>query len=101
MKKMFDGLETGMPPEQFQTIVDEYHKARELWPLTVIASRYGGTYEGGLFVAFHTTPWEVPEGAMDSDIECAEFYRHNSHQIGVGSTPQAAIDDLKAKLADK
>jgi hypothetical protein len=31
-----------------------------LCPVTIIATRYGGTYEGGAWAAFPLDPWQVP-----------------------------------------
>ena len=47
---------------------------RQIYPVTIIRSRYGGVYEGGRWVAFLCSHEEVPEGAIGDDVECAEFW---------------------------
>lgn len=67
----------------------------ELYPTTILRSRYGGVYEGANWVAFHETPSAVADTQGD-DITCASFFRNYPHPIGWGNTPQEAYDKLKS-----
>lgn len=68
--------------------------ATRLWPVTIIATRYGGTYEGGRWAAFNMDYESIPEEAMGSDIACAAWWGHFGGGVGVGSTPDEALSDL-------
>ena len=46
----------------------------ELWPLIIIRSRYGGTYEGGEWIACTETISSLPEQITGSDIPCYDFF---------------------------
>ena len=37
----------------------------ELWPVTVILTRYGGTYEGGRWAAFNLDHEDIPDPYKD------------------------------------
>ena len=71
------------------------------WPLTILVDRYGGTYSGGLYVAF---PYEYSDIDMDvsgSDIQCHEFWRSYKEQgglYGIGASAQDAYDDLVSRI---
>lgn len=77
--------------------------------VTIVTTRYGGTYEGGKWAAFPESADTLPgeddfEPAVyewqgtDPDLE-TWWDEHRDH-IGLGATPQAALDDLAAKLED-
>ena len=96
----------------------------DIYPVTIIRSRYGGVYEGGRWAALDCSHEEVPDAAIGDDVECAEFWalaRAGRHEIsdwraraealppgqndlsrghcrvlnvGAGSTPDAALASL-------
>ena len=85
--------------------------ARDIYPVTIIRSRYGGVYEGGQWAALDCSHGEVPDAAIGDDVECAEFWalaRVGRHEIsdwrargrcrvlnvGAGSTLDAALASL-------
>ena len=70
------------------------------YPVTVFTSRYGGVYEGGSYVAALAHPTSIPDTAQGDDTECSEFFMRNRERLGVGETPEAAIKDLEAKVAE-
>ena len=73
----------------------------KIYPLTVIHSRYQGTYEGGVYLAWNRHFYNINSDAMGDDIECSSYFAdsdHNDGPIGVGRTPYEAIKDLKEKL---
>lgn len=92
----------------------------DLYPVTIVKTRYGGLYEGGAWGAFYCDPETVPEDAFGSDIECAEVDAGTSRRsrgprlvrraqrrekrrkagrrlyVGVGVSPDAALEALEA-----
>jgi hypothetical protein len=44
------------------------------YPMTIIATRYQGVYEGGRWAALDCSFNEVPAAAIGSNIACAEFW---------------------------
>lgn len=70
-----------------------------VYPLTVLAARYGGTYEGAKYVAFNDKPGVVVS-ALGDDIMCAAFFDtyERLKPIGRGATPQEASEDLRRKV---
>lgn len=75
------------------------------YPLTVVRCRYSGVYEGGAFAAFNKNPDEILwRGAFDDDCACAAWWgnaRERGEVIGVGDSPQEAVDNLAAILTAK
>ena len=72
-----------------------------IWPLTVVADRYQGTYSGGKYVAMNVEPHEFPEEPFDDDITASDFWdniQKTKISIGYGKTPKKAIKDLRRKL---
>ena len=97
---------------------------RDIYPVTIIRSRYGGIYEGGRWTALDCSHEDVPDAAIGDDVECAEFWalaRAGRHEIsdwraraealppeqndlsrghrrvlsvGAGTTPDAALASL-------
>ena len=66
----------------------------DLWPVTIISTRYGGTYEGGAWAAFNLDPEGIPEAVMGDDVSCSEWWGSWGGGVGVGATPQEALDNL-------
>lgn len=67
-----------------------------LWPITVILTRYGGTYEGGQWAAFNMDHEYIPEDVMGDDISCCAWWSSWGGGVGVGSTPDKAVENLLA-----
>lgn len=71
-----------------------------VYPLTIVAARYGGTYEGGRYLAFPCDPEAIPAGWDGGDCECSDFFHdHAQAPIGRGDTPNDAQADLAARLS--
>lgn len=68
----------------------------DVYPLTIIADRYYGTYSKAKFLAFNLDYNDIPESVDDSDIECNNFwfYESKNYNIGKGSTPNKAYKNL-------
>lgn len=67
------------------------------YPITIIKARYGGAYEGGQWIAFDKHPERVPRASYGSDNQCMDFFHNNQEKVGVGSSPEEAVEDLMKK----
>ena len=97
----------------------------DMYPVTIVATRYGGTYEGstqdsegnlvggGRWAALNCYPDEVPPDAFGGDIVAARWwaqYRGGSGPhpaapdkrllVGFGATPDEALAGLAAISSD-
>jgi hypothetical protein len=74
----------------------------DLWPVAIWQSRYGGTYEGGRWIAIgncEILPQNTP--MMDSDVPCSNFWHSKeADHIGRGATPNEALEDLIRRNQD-
>lgn len=73
-------------------------ETKEIYPLTIIYDRYGGTYSGGAYTAWNCNPYDIPNGPFSSDCECSDFWCKCKIPVGKGRTPDEAIADLWNKL---
>lgn len=72
-----------------------------IYPLTVVADRYNGCYSGGKWTAWNMYPDNLPYGPFGDDTSCLEFWSlDHAFPVGIGSTPDEAIRDLKEKMED-
>lgn len=74
---------------------------RLLYPLTIIADRYGGTYSGGAYLAFNLEYDEIPKEICDSDMECFNFWQSEKSKkivVGKGEDIYSAYLDLAGKI---
>lgn len=61
--------------------------------------RYSGCYSGGAFTAW---PGVRPDHIDAGDLTCEEFWRTHANVLhGKGATPQAAFEDLVAKIGEQ
>ncbi len=70
----------------------------DIWPVTVVRARYGGSYEPGQWLAFPLHPFELPGDWDASDVPCAEFWGSYAEPVGAGDTPDRALTDLGRKV---
>ncbi len=72
----------------------------EIYPLTIIADRYSGTYSGGDYLAFNLDFCDIPEGILGDDVTAMEFWDYYSKDYIVGKcrTVSEALSDLYIKL---
>lgn len=72
----------------------------DLYPLTVLRSRYNGTYEGAKWVAFKDRP-DIVQDALGDDMACSSFFRvyGSLKPIGRGDSPEAAVRDLDKQVS--
>lgn len=66
------------------------------WRIVIHTSRYSGAYEGGAWFAMFLDD-SFPEDAIGDDVECATYFGDYIDIIGVGNTPQDALDNLIEK----
>lgn len=84
-------------PSPFGEVDGEY-------PVTITTARYGGSYEGGRWLAFPCDPGGLDRlcpGWDDSDVECMKFWAKADTErwpIGRGTGPSAAWNDMRARL---
>lgn len=71
------------------------------YPVTIISTRYGGSYEDGDWAAFLCDPQQVPDDATGNDLECSAFWASIQDGTGewaglvaVGDSPVAALQAL-------
>ena len=72
-----------------------------MYPVTITPARYSGVYEGGKWVAFNLYPEDLPEAAFDDDVTCMTWWSSFDKYVGIGSTPNEALADLKIKSEQK
>lgn len=74
-----------------------------IYPLTITADRYCGTYSGGQFVAWNLDACDVPEDPFAGDVICMDFWDNESdrYDFGVGNTVGEAVANLYIKLRRK
>lgn len=73
-----------------------------MYPCTIIKDRYTGAYSGGEWTCWPIDRWNVPDEIEEDDITCGDFWREfDTSQIGIGASPQQAINDLRIKLGAK
>jgi hypothetical protein len=78
----------------------QFGSAPHVYPVTIVQSRYSGSYEGADWLCFPCYPGALSDHYCDwdgSDIECMLFWKkaHEEHWlIGYGDTPAAAYQDL-------
>ena len=71
----------------------------DIYPVTIIRTRYGGVYEGGRWAAFNLYPDQIPEDATGGDTECAVWWNTHDFPVGVASAPTMALIDLADAMA--
>jgi hypothetical protein len=67
----------------------------DVWPVTIVRARYGGIYEPGVWLAFPSHPDALPIEWDAGDIIASSYYEDHSHEIGGGSTPDEAYENLR------
>ena len=70
----------------------------KIYPLTIIADRYNGTYSGGQYTAWNLIAEDIPPEVDGDDVDCYEFWLTNKMICGKGRTLKEAVADLYIKL---
>lgn len=71
---------------------------QNIYPLTIVADRYTGTYSHGEYTAWNRYPGHIPEEIYSDDVTCSLFFHTTNIPYGAGYTPEEAIEDLAKKL---
>lgn len=71
--------------------------AEIIYPVTIVLARYGGTYEGGKWLAFPLDHFDLPGDWQGGDSECNTFWQNYPNLVGKGKTPDEAHQDLISK----
>jgi hypothetical protein len=69
-------------------------------PVTIILDRYNGCYSRGRWTAWPREVFDIPAAHCMGSIECNAFWKANEIPVGRGHTPQAALSDLRLRLAE-
>lgn len=95
-----------MTEEEFQKIKQKSHEDPiQLYPLTIVADRYGGVYSGAKYLAFNLDPQLIPAAISGGDPCEMNFWDDFNAQkeserilIGRGPEPLSALIDLHNKF---
>lgn len=76
----------------------------EIWlednyPATIVYDRHSGEYSGGNWTCWPVLPNEIPQDVYGDRLSNMFFW--NSFEksvVGIGDTPQEALEDLRGKL---
>ena len=69
-----------------------------IYPLTIIYDRYGGSYSGGTYVAFNLEAHKVPAEVFGDDCTAMRFWKHFKGVVGRGGSLDSAVKDLLKNL---
>ena len=86
----------------------------EIYPVTIIKSRYGGSYEGSEWIAINeNASEEILSEMLGDDCTCYNIYKQLFNKkitiknafdeniiIGQGNTPQEAYENLISKRSN-
>ena len=105
MIKPYDNQDQQMRErERWGLMKADYKFWQDIYPITIVQDRYGGTYSGAAFLCFGCEFYEIPEEVNGDDIESITFWDitnlktyHADLHIGKGETPDAALRDYVEK----
>lgn len=70
----------------------------DVYPLTVVKTRYGGVYEGGPWAAFNCHAHEIPEAAFGDDTTCMFWWENPQVTVATGESVEDAVSSLEWTL---
>ncbi len=71
----------------------------KLYRIDIVQTRYGGSYEGGPWTAFSNSRYDPGCEAFGHDLVCAQWWDDHRHEVGLGATPNDALQDLIQKVS--
>jgi hypothetical protein len=81
------------------------------YPLTILMDRYSGMSAGGTFTAWNREAEEIPYEVSGGDFEAIGYWekyyknydkiQYQWQVVGIGNTPNDAVDDLIKKQKEK
>lgn len=78
-----------------------YEPQTDIYPLTIVEDRYTGVYSNGEYTAWNMYFDEIPQDIDGDDVSCYDFWHSYNGIVGLGRTPNEAIEDLRQKLEGK
>jgi hypothetical protein len=79
----------------WERVASEVHE----FDVAILGTRYGGVYEGGNWIAW-VGDLDWLDDYQAGDLACQAFFEdYSDAPIGRGETPQAALDDLRRRVA--
>ena len=105
MIKPYDNQDQQMRErEKWELMKADYKFWQDIYPITIVQDRYGGTYSGAAFLCFGCEYYEIPQEVNGDDIEAMTFWDntnlrtcHADLRIGKGNTPDDALRDYAEK----
>lgn len=70
----------------------------DIYPLVIIKDRYTGVYSNGKYTAWNMYFEDIPREIDEDDVTCHNFWHSYDGIVGLGETPNDAIQDLRKKL---
>ena len=92
--------------EEFMESVKSWKEPEDMYPVTIVTTRYGGAYElygqehregeSVDYIAFNLEAHAVPYDPFGGDPECHNWFHENFGKFpyGLGATPNEALKDL-------
>jgi len=73
---------------------------KDIYPLTIVSDRYGGSYSGGKYLAMNVDPDCFPDEIGGCDTTEMNFWDidDNSFLVGKGETIMKAVESLRDLL---
>lgn len=71
---------------------------KDIYPCTIVADRYDGTYSGGKFTAWPCDYYNLPEELGGGDPDEMSLFSSDTLLYGKGNTPQEAYENLRIKM---
>jgi hypothetical protein len=80
-----------------------YTTISDLYPVMIRQARYSGVYEGGQWIAIgNYEDVELDDYFYGDDSSAIDLFESEAGQlIGVGNTPNEALDDMLSKYREK
>lgn len=70
----------------------------DIYPLVIIKDRYTGVYSNGKYTAWNMYFEDIPREIDEDDVTCRNFWHSYEEVVGLGDTPNEAVEDLRQKM---
>lgn len=70
----------------------------DIYPLVIIKDRYTGVYSNGKYTAWNMYFEDIPREIDEDDVTCHNFWHSYEEVVGLGDTPNEAVEDLRQKM---
>lgn len=75
--------------------------AEDIYPLVIVKDRYTGVYSDGVYTAWNLYLEEIPQDIEANDVLCCNFWDSYNGVVGLGGTPNDAVNDLQRKITEQ